>query len=330
MGESATGGAGRVGGNGRRMLGFLAAVLPVALVPLTAELLRHRLPDRLPMHWDASSAVDATSSLTHSVTGYTIGAAAGAVLAAVGVLPLGLRWRLRRWLVTIGAAVSAFVGGIWSTTVSLSLDVVDPVLAPAPTWHVPVLLLGVAGWTVLAYLACGTPPPHPPASGPPANDLPRAPLPPGEVGWVEKGTITGPGLLLLAPLVLLAAVLGAWINVWVASPVLVAMAWLVFALINRLVIDRRGIHVGFGPWGWPRITVPAREISGAAETAVRPGEWGGWGYRRHRDMRGRGLILRSGPGIRVELSDGRYFVATTQDPRTAAGLVNTVADLADR
>lgn len=312
------------------MLGLLIAVLAVALVPATAELLRHRLPHRLPMHWNSANVVDATSSLTNSVTGYTIGAAAGAVLAAVGVLPLGLRWRLRRWLITVGAAVAGFVAGIWLTMVSLSVDVLDPLQTPAPSWHIPVLLVGVTGWTVLAYLVCGSPPGHQAATGRPAADLPRTPMRAGDAGWTERAAVSRHGLWLLAPLLLLAGLLAVWMNVWVASPVLLAMALLAMLLVNRLTIDQQGIHIGFGPWGWPRVTVPAREIAGAVETTVRVSEWGGWGYRLHPDMRGRGLITRSGPGIRVELSDGRYFVASTRDPRTAAGLVNTVADLADR
>ncbi|MFV2019215.1 hypothetical protein [Micromonospora sp. LOL_023] len=330
MGDAETTGDNRAGGGVRRVLGLLIAVLAVALVPATAELLRHRLPHRLPMHWNSADMVDATSSLTNSVTGYTIGAAAGAVLAAVGVLPLGLRWRLRRWLITVGAAAAGFVAGIWLTMVALSVDVLDPMQAPAPSWHIPALLVGVTGWTVLAYLVCGSPPGHQAATGRPAAELPRTPLRPGDAGWTERAAVSRQGLWLLAPLLLLAGLLAVWTNVWVASPVLLAMALLAMLLVNRLTIDQQGIHIGFGPWGWPRITVPAREIAGAVETTVRVGEWGGWGYRLSPDMRGRGLITRSGPGIRVELSDGRYFVASTRDPRTAAGLVNTVADLADR
>lgn len=327
--DAETTGNHRAGSGVRRILGLLTAILPVALVPLTAELLRHRLPHRLPMHWNASEAVDATSSLTNSVTGYTIGAAAGAVLAAVGVLPLGLRWRLRRWLITIGAAVSSFVAAIWLTTIALSVDVLDPLQAPPPTWHIPAMLVAVGGWTLLAYAACGAPPLQPAATGRPAADLPRVPLPPGESSWTERSSARH-GWWLLAPLLALAGLMAWWLNVWVASPVLFAVGLLVLTMVNRLTIDRRGIHVGFGPWGRPRVTVPAREIAGAVETTVRVSEWGGWGYRLHPDMRGRGLITRSGPAIRVELSGGRYFVASTQDPATAAGLVNTIADLADR
>jgi len=328
--DGGTAGQDRAGGGGRRLLGFLLAVLAVAVVPLTAEVLRHRLPDRLPMHWNTADVVDATSSLTNSVTGYTIGAAAGAVLAAVGVLPLGLRWQLRRWLITIGAAVAGFVAGIWLTTVALSVDVLDPTRAPAPSWHIPALMVGVTGWTVLAYAACGQPPAGPAADGRPAAELPRVPLPADGAGWTEQTSVSRTGLWILAPLLLLAGVLAVWINVWVASPVLLTVALVMLLLVNRLTIDRQGIHIGFGPFGWPRISVPAREVVGAVQTTVRVSEWGGWGYRYHPDTRGRGLITRSGPGIRVQLSGGRYLVLTTREPQTAAGLVNTIADLADR
>ncbi|MDG4763301.1 hypothetical protein O7632_04135 [Solwaraspora sp. WMMD406] len=333
-GDGPGGGAGGGAGGGRRMLGFLIAVLPVAVVVLVAEVWRHRLPTRLPTHWNAADAVDATSSLTNSVTGFTIGAAAGAVIAAVGVLPLGLRWRLRRALITVGAAVAGFIAGIWLITVSLAVDVVDPYRAPAPTWHLLALLVGVAGWTALAYLACGAAPPRPAATGAPSDELPRSPLPsdlpPDLPGWVETGTVSRAGWLAPAALVVLAVVMGIWLNVWIATVLLLAAALVVATSINRLVIDRRGIHIGFGPYGWPRITVPVHEIVGARHTTVRVSDWGGWGYRHNADLRGRGLILRSGAGVRVELTGRRYFVTTTRDPQTVAGLVNTIAELDDR
>jgi hypothetical protein len=59
-------------------------------------------------------------------------------------------------------------------------------------------------------------------------------------------------------------------------------------LTVRLMVDRRGLLVGFGPWGWPRLTVPLREIEYAVVSTVRPSEWGGWGYRMRRGGPGDG------------------------------------------
>jgi hypothetical protein len=96
----------------------------------------------------------------------------------------------------------------------------------------------------------------------------------------------------------------------------------------RLSVDAGGLHVGFGPWGWPRLTVPLREIAYAEVVDVRPAEWGGWGYRARSG--GRGLVLRRGPGVRLELSAGRHFVATARDADRVAGLLNALLDDVDR
>jgi hypothetical protein len=86
--------------------------------------------------------------------------------------------------------------------------------------------------------------------------------------------------------------------------------------------------MGFGPWGWPWLRVPLHEIASACPTTVRVAEWGGWGYRMNLDGRGRGLVMRSGPGVRLELSADRYFVASVRDPHGVAGLVNGLLDAA--
>jgi len=64
-------------------------------------------------------------------------------------------------------------------------------------------------------------------------------------------------------------------------------------------------------------------IESASVIDVRPMEWGGWGYRGMLTlMRQAAVVLRAGPGIRVDLADGRVFVVTVDDPETGVALLN--------
>ena len=127
---------------------------------------------------------------------------------------------------------------------------------------------------------------------------------------------------------LVAAGLMAWTGPWVLAPLLLVAVAVLTVSTARIVVDSRGLRIGFGPWGWPHLNVALREIEYAEVAQVRALEWGGWGYRARPG--GRALVLRNGPGVRLELSDQRVFMATVRDPRTVAGLVNTMIDQADR
>jgi hypothetical protein len=308
------------------------AYMPLLAIYLVYAVWLRRLPDPLPTHWNSRGQVDGTTALAAFFAIMMAAAAAGALLATVGAVGARLGWLARRILVTVGAGVGAFVAGLWLTIAALARDHADPPptspalsMVAAPSWHIPVLLVGTALWTALAFVACGPAPAHPPAAGRPATALPRVDLPAGQrAAWSE---ISYPGpvaYLLLALLAAMAAVLTAWIDPWAATPVVLSAVVTFLLFITRLVVDRRGLRIGFGPWGWPRITVPLREIESAAVTTVRPSEWGGWGYRVRPG--GRALVLRRGPGVRLELSGSRRFVASTRDPDTVAGLVNTLLD----
>lgn len=125
-------------------------------------------------------------------------------------------------------------------------------------------------------------------------------------------------------MLVLAGVIGGFINPWAASPVVLAALLVFYLFTTRLLVDRRGLRVGFGPWGWPRIAVPLSEIESARTVTVRPLDWGGWGYRVRPN--GRAVITRGGPGVELKLSADRVFVFTTRDPETVAGLVNSLLD----
>lgn len=311
----------------RWLAGLLLASLPVAAILLSYSAWHSRLPDPLPTHWSLSGSVDGVTALTAFVTVTLAIAGAGVLVALIGAAGAPLSRRVRRVLVSSGGTVSAFGAGLWFIVALVALDVADAREAPAPTWHIPALLVIMGAGFALTWLACPPPAAHPPARERPASGLPRLDLPPGQrAAWSEVAYPGAAIVLLGSALVAAAAVLvvATPMSPWVASPLVLAAAVTVLGSVTRLTADRRGVRVGFGPWGWPRVTVALSEIESAKVTEVRPTEWGGWGYRVR--PHGRAVVLRRGPGVELALSGQRRFVASTRDPETVAGLVNSLVE----
>lgn len=99
----------------------------------------------------------------------------------------------------------------------------------------------------------------------------------------------------------------------------------------RVTVDRRGLAVAWGPFGVPVNRVAIERVAVASAIVVRPGEWGGWGYRGGLRLMGKAAaVVTGGPGIRLDLTDGRVFVVTVDDADTGAALINDyVARAAD-
>lgn len=87
----------------------------------------------------------------------------------------------------------------------------------------------------------------------------------------------------------------------------------------RVVSGVRGLSVGFGIWGWPSRTISRDRIAAVTVENISPLRWGGWGYR----MRAGGtrVIVRSGPAVVVELTNGRTFGVTVPDAENHAAVL---------
>lgn len=116
-------------------------------------------------------------------------------------------------------------------------------------------------------------------------------------------------------------------GMWVVVVLLVALGvGLVacFAVVD-IAIDGDGIHVRYGSFGWPKFDVPPDEIESAEVADIRPMKWGGWGYRGSLKMIKRaGVIQRAGPGIHVNLTQGRMLAMTIDDPEGAVAALERV------
>ena len=96
-------------------------------------------------------------------------------------------------------------------------------------------------------------------------------------------------------------------------------------LSAHLWIDTDGVHARMGRIGWPNVDIPLNEIESAEVSDIRPMSWGGWGYRGNLKMFKRAaIIMRSGPGVRLQLTEGRVFVMTVDHPEQAVEALHHV------
>lgn len=311
----------------------VAVVAPAALALMISPL-RHRLPEPLPTHWSGTRPDGFTSFAGFTTTLLVVSSLAA--LAALGTMAVPrLGAAARRGCVAACTAVAWGATALWITVVGIAVDMPDPQVEltwstsifGVPAALAPFVLVPVALASLAAYMIFGRtvrPAPVPGAD----DELPVAELGPGErVHWTQR--IASPVLTVAA----IAPALGAVVLLAAGLPITIAVALGILALVGatlgsaRVVVDRTGLLVRAGLLGWPRKRVPLDEIVRATATTIRPREWGGWGYRV---TPGRSaLVLRAGPGLVVDLVDGRRFAVTVDDPETPAGLLNALRERVD-
>jgi hypothetical protein len=157
------------------------------------------------------------------------------------------------------------------------------------------------------------------------------PLQPTETAtWI--GTATSPFMKVvpIAALLLLLAIAVSYVRTHQLNMVsmgLVVPLVAVWVALTKLtvVIGVRGLPVAFGPVQWPRVRIPLDRIERVSTLDVRPTEWGGWGYRGSLTvMRQAAVVLRGGPGIRLDLHGSKTFVVTVDDAVTGASLLEAL------
>ncbi|MBW0118008.1 hypothetical protein [Pseudonocardia abyssalis] len=293
------------------VLAQLVAQLPACLVLVTAA---DRLPDPLASHF----ALDGTAD---GFTGH--GWLLVVLLGLAGSLAV-VSWATlnsphvpgRRVVVGASWATATLLGVVtWSATAA-NLDLADAADAVLPPWWFAV---GLGAGAVVGAVAYRFAPPSPPAG---RTDVMTPAVRLGateQVSWSRTATSR---VGVAAAVVLTVAGIGTAVaGLPLVAPValLVAAAALAVATTARVTVDRRGLRVGLGPLGWPRLVVPVEDIRSAAVGEVSPAEFGGWGYRIVPGARG--VILRGGPALLVTRRSGARLVVTVDDPGTAAGLL---------
>ncbi|WP_229074678.1 DUF1648 domain-containing protein [Actinoplanes sp. DH11] len=308
----------------RRLWIAAAAVwLPTGVTAGSWVLWSDRLPSRIATHWSGSGPADGFSP----ATGFWLGALiAGLVAGIAAVVAAAIddrriedpAARVRRTATTratliLGGSVAGAAAGMWVATAHATLtDPADPRLG----WRFGLFLLGLA-WGGVIRLIAGPPPRIDVPAAPPVDAL--------DLGPTERAafstTLRSPlllGVLLAATAVMLALAATVQPVLWLACPVP-----LIAALVSgqvRVTADRRGLRLVAGFAGITVKHIPLERIVRAEAADINPAAWGGWGYRV---TPGRSaLVLRGGPGLVLDLRDGRRFAVTMPDPRTPAALLN--------
>ncbi|MFC0623751.1 DUF1648 domain-containing protein [Kribbella deserti] len=283
-------------------------VLAVGLVLLTAD-----LPDPLPSHWNARGKADRTMGLT-AFTVLNLAVTAGATAAAFGFA----RVESARWSITACAFAAYLMGSLAVLTAFVAGGFGDRAGTDLPWLGLLIALVVAFAGPALVRLLWPVPVRSDDAE--PDADLPRLDLAPGERA-VYVTEIRSRGFAALAiscaviGLILVLAV-DAFIGICVLA-VTVAGAVLQRATLR---VDANGLRVVFGPG--VRINIPLAEIRQAGVEQINPMQWGGWGYRVTPGKRG--LILRSGPGLVLDLTNNTRFAITLDTPEPPAALLNTL------
>ncbi|ROQ32977.1 uncharacterized protein DUF1648 [Streptomyces sp. PanSC19] len=297
----------------------LALAVHLALLALSYD----RLPDPLATHFGPDGG---------RADGFTGRTAFTAVSTGL-LLALGAGWThlARRGSLWGAWATAGFTGALLVLLVRDNLDAADPARVESPLTN---LLVAVATGALLALVGRGLTrlvPREEPAAGPGLPDTPRLPLGASEVAGWTRATASRP-LTALAVLALAATPAVLLLAPWPAA--LLGLLGLVIGLPGlalarvRVTVDRRGVTVRPALASRPRTRIPLDEVAGASvrdlDTAAVLAEFGGWGYRvrAHRT----GVIVRSGETLVVRRSGGREFAVTVPDARTAAALLNTLAE----
>lgn len=296
----------------------VVAALAVAGIALAARW--GQVPDVVASHW-GPGGVDATQAKgTAALTATVIVVVMALVFA---VLARTLHPDGRRYL----AAATGFATGLTtviaagSMLAQIGLD--DPYAATNPAWVVLAILVSLVAGVALWLL--NPPPAAPPrqVSKPLPAGAPVLEVSPGErVAWVgHTAPMHGGGMLALALVLLVAAVVTWMASPWAALiPVLIG-ALLVMTLHARLTIDTSGVRLSSGPVTWIRL--PLGEIQSANATEVRPlREFGGFGLRFSGERRG--YVTRRGEALELRQADGSATVISLDDADGAAAVVNTL------
>ncbi|MEU0339608.1 DUF1648 domain-containing protein [Streptomyces bobili] len=289
----------------------LVAALVVAVVFIVSW---PNLPDPMAVHFDEGGDVNRSASpvamlLISELTLLTLGLglSRGAVRGSLAM----------RSIYATSAAAAISLGYLFTLAVLVNAEAGTADEVRMPLWHLAV----AAGLAVAAAGGVRVLMPRERSSDAGQSAASSSVgLRPGEKAvWVRS---VGPQWLiaagvLAAVVAVVAGVLGWAPGFWL---------WLVGLLVAMMAGARVSVHGGgltirLPLFRVPRIHIPLQRIDRAWAAEVRPlPDLGGWGYRVAKGRRG--LALRSGQAVWLELDDGKQFVVAVDDAATAAGLLN--------
>lgn len=302
-------------------LALPALVLAIAYGPLLAY--RSELPARFASHFSLSGVPDDSMTARGFVVVMSLMTGLG-LAVCVGVALY--KRRTHPAVCPLVAFNGAFVGGLGALILALSVvtqrGLTDWREAEGPGWWLlPLVAVSMGLGALAAFLASQ----RESVQEPSADGLATQPM---ELGKDERAvwnsTLRNRWFLGLGVLCIASAVPMGMAAHWSVAVLMALIGGLTLAFSGiRAHVDSNGLRVNFGGLPWPKASIRIEDILSASVIDVHPMEWGGWGYRGSLSLMKRAaIVLRAGPGLRLDLADGKTFVVTIDDPQTPAALLN--------
>ncbi|MEZ2390091.1 hypothetical protein AB6813_11170 [bacterium RCC_150] len=316
-----------------RALRFAIAfpVLLAAAFAVCALMLHNNLPEPVAIAWNADGGSSFAPFSIYVLGGSGILVVAG-WLVFIQSVPLARPVIMRRVMMGLGLMVSLFI-----TSVLAAGLVGQSGLSDAHVSHVDatVLALGTGAALPLGVVMMMAFKPDPRWT--PEDDSALQ----GEIALSEDPGLVEDSMLLwvharssvfvmicvatLFPALLIAIALP-WLAALLAAAAILGTCF----LIVRVRADRGGLQV-FLAGILKVLTVPAKDIAGAAAADVKAADFGGWGFRHHGEATA--MLVSSGPAVVVRQIDGRRVALSAGTSATAdrlAAILNRVAARAQR
>jgi hypothetical protein len=305
----------------RDVVAALTLWVPLAVIVATWLVWREALPSDLPREW-GSTGVSSTWPTGMAIALLSLVSLGSAIIATFALRESAAYIRRKTFLWSGFAAGLAC--GVWLLSAGSTITSGGSAVPQVGAW--PLLLMVLLGYGLIPFLIA-----HrwvePEATEPPVEVV----FTPTETGsWISTTTvpqfaIVGVAMLAGAVALLVFASRGRSTggDLWSAVVLLVlAVPMLAFARL-RISVDWRGLKVVTWILGIALKTIPLAAVESVHTEALEPVHWGGWGYRV---MAGRSaIILRTGPGIVVDLTNGKQFALSLTAPAIPAAVLSTLS-----
>jgi len=318
-----------------RRFTLVTVTLPVILVAIAVIVqlvVLPTLPDPVAIHWGASGEPDGYASAWVSIMVTALVGLGIPLLIAVsgrGGLSRGDRGASYRLLGATALGLSTLMSVLGTSTLVMQSGLAAAADAPDIWWA---LIASVAGGVAAGLVGWFLQPDEPYRATTVAGGDAITLGPTERAVWLQRvqlarsGTIVlGAALLLMVVLTLVSSRLAPdplAVVVLVSATVLLAILFATTVAFH-VRVDDSGLSV-ISVVGVPRVHIPLAEVAHAEAVEVSPmGEFGGWGLR-WAPGGGFGVVLRSGPGIRVTRANGKVFTVTVDDAATGAALLTAL------
>lgn len=305
----------------RDVVAALTLFVPLVVVVATWLIWWEALPADLPRQW-RSDGVTSTWPTGFAILLLALVGLGSAVIATFALRQGAAAGRRKTFLWSGFAAGLAC--GVWLMVAGSTITSGAKAEPQVGAW--PLLLMVLMGYGLIPFLIA-----HRWVDAEPKQPPAQVVLAPSETGaWIT--TVMVPLFAVVSIAMLAAGVTllilsarggSAGEDLWGAVVLLVlAVPMLAFARL-RISVDWRGLKVVSWLLGISLKTIPLTAIESVHTEALEPMQWGGWGYRF---MPGRSaIILRSGPGIVVNVANGKQFALSLNAPETPAALLSTLS-----